>query len=467
LGRLALKNIARPIHTFELDVAPVAPSFLRRWLGTLRRVSSLRRVIALGAVVALVVALLVYPKFESRTLDLPPMSVAVVAFEASTPADGPAAVEIVETITRGLAATTWLQVAAPDVASQLSGKTRNLTHAGREIGVRYVVAGKTEARGGVLGVDVNLIDTTKGISAWTTRVEAKQATTSPAALATNIVILLRESIYEAESRRLLESGASPRTAMEFKMAGDVIADTHFLGLDTERKARKHYESALRIDPNFVPAMVSVGYTLLSELDLDPAVDHAQILERLDSISKHAVSRDPASAPAWQLRAESLARQWRWEAALDASSKALELDPGRAFAYGERASLLVLLGRPAEAVAAVDKALGLAEQRSGYVLFQKCRAETALGRYREAVDSCQRSISREEWWMQHAYLVACYALMDDARNLATARDTMARMHPGLSIARFKALRLSNVPEYERQAEEHLYRGLRKAGIREAN
>jgi hypothetical protein len=113
----------------------------------------------------------------------------------------------------------------------------------------------------------------------------------------------------------------------------------------------------------------------------------------------------------------------------------------------------------------EKALGLAEQRSGYALFQKCRAEMAIGLYRKAIDSCQKSISREEWWMQHAYLLAGYALVDDARNRTMELNTLAKLHPGLSIARFNRLRLSNVPDYERQMEEHLYRGLRKAGIPE--
>ena len=468
LGKLSLKNIGRPIHAFQLDPDPIALSWWRRWLGTLRRALSLPWLVG-GAMAALAIAgIAVYPRFAARpSIDLPPMSVAVAPFEANAPPDARAAAEISDVVTRGLASTTWLQVAAPDVSSQLSGKTNNLTVGGRAIRVRYVVAAKIDSRDGALGVDVNLIDTSKGVSAWTTRVEAKQAAGAAAAVANDIVILLRESIYEAESRRLLESGASPRTAMEFKMLGDLVTDTHFLVLDSERKARKHYESALRLDPNFVPAMVSIGYTLLSELDLDPAVDHAQIIDRLDSISKHAVSRDPSSAPAWQFRAESLARQWRWEAALDASSKALALDPARAFGYGERASLLVLLGRPTEALPEVEKALSLAEQRFGYALFQKCRAEMALGLYKAAIDSCQKSVSREEWWMQHAYLLAAYALIDDGRNRSIEQATLARIHPGLSIARFKALRLSNVPDFERQMEEHLYRGLRNAGMPENN
>ena len=125
--------------------------------------------------------------------------------------------------------------------------------------------------------------------------------------------------------------------------------------------------------------------------------------------------------------------------------------------------MILLGRPADALRFADKAFALADQRFGFALLQRCRAQMALGDYRAAIMACQKSTSGEDWWMPHAYLVAAYALLGDDANAKSEKAALLRLYPDISIARISAIRYSNVPEFLRQVEDHLYRGLRKAGI----
>ena len=394
----------------------------------------------------------------------PAMSVVVVPFSAKdSGADQAVAVAVTEEVTRGLAGTPWLQVTAPNVASGLTADAQNVTAIGRELNVRYLVFGRVQRRNGKLGVDAQLIDAGKGVSAWNAYVDPGEGAKAESEIALRLVILLREAVYDAETKRLISSGAKPSTPMEYKIFGDNATDTRFVTLASDRAARRYYEDALKLDPNFVSALISVGYTLLTELDLNPAVDHDGVVQQIDEISKRVVAKDSASAPGWQFRAEALARQWRWDAALEASDSAMALDPGRAFAFGHRASLLILLGRPADALGFVDKAFVLAEQRFGFALLQRCRAQMALGDYRAAITACQKSTSGEDWWMPHAYLAAAYALLGDDANARSEKTALLRLYPDISIARIAAIRYSNVPLYLHQVEDHLYRGLRKAGI----
>ena len=467
MGDIHVKHIARPIRAFRISQDDAASH--RRLLASWRpRVHpGFSRWLLYAVVLAAIVAAARFgvPLLTDRSLPTAPaMSVVVVPFSAKGIGSDQAAADVVtQEVTRGLAGTPWLQVTAPNVASRLTANAQNVSTIGRELNVRYLVFGRVERRNNKLDVDVQLIDAAKGVSAWNSYVESNEGANVESDIALRIVVLLRDAVYDAETKRLLSSGASPTTPMEYKIFGDTATDPRFVTLASERAARRYYEEAAKLDPNFVPALISVGYTLLTELDLNSAVDRDAVLQQVDELSKRIVAKDAASAPGWQFRSAVLARQWRWDAALDASDTALALDPGRAYGFSHRANLMILLGRPSDALPLVDKALTLADQRFGFALLQRCRAQMALGNYQAAITACQKSISREDWWMPHAYLAAAYALVGDDANARSEKAALVRVYPDISIARIAAIRYSNVPQFLRQVEDHLYRGLRKAGI----
>ncbi|MEO8740180.1 MAG: hypothetical protein ABI537_10835 [Casimicrobiaceae bacterium] len=66
---------------------------------------------------------------------------------------------------------------------------------------------------------------------------------------------------------------------------------------------------------------------------------------------------------------------------------------------------------------------------------------------------------------HIYLVAAYALQQNDGRAASEKSKLLMQRPGFSIADYKALRISDAPAYQQQAETHLFAGLRKAGIPE--
>jgi adenylate cyclase len=470
IGDIRVKNIARPIRAFRISQGPPARLRLRLASWWSRRRRGVSRwpvyVAVIGGIAGIVVAArygLPILTDNAKTI-APANSVVVVPFSAKDGGSDQSLADVItQDVTRGLAATNWIQVTAPNVASGLTANAQDVSAIGRQLNVRYIVFGRMDRKNNKLGVDTQLIDAAKGVSAWNTYVASGEGASSGSEIALHLVVLLRDAIYEAESKRLLSSGASPSTPMEYKIFGDHAIEPRFVTLAADRSARRYYEEALKLDPNFVPVLISIGYTLLTELDLNPAVDHDDVVRQVDELSKRVVAKDPASAPGWQFRAAALARQWRWDAALDASDNALALDPARAYGYGHRANLMVLLGRPAEALPLVDKALTLADQRFGFVLLQRCRAQMALGDYGAAIAACQKSVSREDWWMPHAYLVAAYALAGDEATAKREKAALLHLYPDFSIARIAAIRYSNTPEFLRQVEDHLYRGLRKGGI----
>jgi tetratricopeptide (TPR) repeat protein len=123
--------------------------------------------------------------------------------------------------------------------------------------------------------------------------------------------------------------------------------------------RKRYEAALRVDTGSAAALTGIGWTLVMQLQDDPAVDHDRIVKELDEISSRAIRADRHNPAIWELRQDALWHQWRWNEAFEANAEALRIDPYRNSALGERALLLNFTGRPEEALPLLEQAIALA------------------------------------------------------------------------------------------------------------
>jgi adenylate cyclase len=149
LGALNLKNIARPVETFVLQLdrsAPTATGYSDR--------SSARDAIV--------------------TLPLPDKpSIAVLPFQnmSGDPEQDYFADGVVEDITAALSRTGWLFVIARNSSFAYKGTSPDIRKVGRELGVRYVLEGSIRRAGGRVRIAAQLIDATTGGHVWTERFE--------------------------------------------------------------------------------------------------------------------------------------------------------------------------------------------------------------------------------------------------------------------------------------------------------
>jgi hypothetical protein len=80
-------------------------------------------------------------------------------------------------------------------------------------------------------------------------------------------------------------------------------------------------------------------------------------------------------------------------------------------------------------------------------------------------ACEKSLTLEDYWIRYLYLVAAYGQKGDLAKAAVAKTELLKQQPGMSIARIKAIKVSDNPIFQQQAESHIFAGLRKAGIPE--
>lgn len=103
-------------------------------------------------------------------------------------------------------------------------------------------------------------------------------------------------------------------------------------------------------------------------------------------------------------------------------------------------------------------------QEGFSFRLVCFADQLLGRYREAVEACEKSAASDNWWIDHMMLTAAYAQLGDAARADAAKNELLRQKPGFTIAKLKA-RDRGAADYLYRVETHVHAGLRTAGIPE--
>jgi adenylate cyclase len=176
-----------------------------------------------------------------------------------------------------------------------------------------------------------------------------------------------------------------------------------------------------------------------------------------------VRLDDTDPAAWNWRGMALVDLGRWDAALDANSLAIKLDPYESRWRVFRATIMVQAAHPAEALTVIDQTLALDPPNVGSLMATACEAYMLAGQAERAITTCEKASALTSGFSIPMILAAAYANQGDMAKAAAAKAQALRIVPNLTIALAK--QFSNNREYVRLAESNLYGGLRKAGFPE--
>ena len=479
LGPQEVKNIARPVEAYRVDLgtgAPQTPSRgrRRRLMRTLGSRWSAGGVIALGLVG---IAVWVLPQFrKTPPASAPPaLSIAILPFAA--PAGNPADEQFADAVTRDL--TTALghwriaNVASLGLGASYRGKPFDPRSIGRELNVLYLVEGDVRSAGEKVTVTARLVDAATGTQAWTVRQELSrpQVTKGPGDLAAWLASRLRTEIYNAEKQRAARLQKADATPLDLVLRADDLYDKD-PSLKGSLEARNLLDEVLRHNHDFLPAIMSHARIDLNELygayGAKPERERFErVLHEADALTTRAVALAPDYAPAWDFRSDVFAVQERWDPALEASAVSLRLDPSNSFTYTYRALLLLWSGQAAASLPLTERALVLEPSNAGQLLMIQCHVYLMLGRLDDAIAACEKSIGQYDQWLVYVYLDAAYAQKGETKKAAAIKTELLKRKPKLSIESLRAefQTWSNHPVFHQQTEENVLAGLHRAGFPE--
>ena len=479
LGAHQVKNIARPVDVYRVELAssmrPTESAGRKRW--AIRAPGRRVQWLAAGVLALILAGLgvgLTRSVFTPSPAPAPPTaSFGVLPFSASMA--GSAEDQLADVLTSDLASALqrgmqWAPLVSPSLMLAYKGKPIDARAIGRELNIRYLVQGEVRTSGDATIVRARLTDTNKATEVWNGDVGIEQARLPKdrADLVARLAVQVKSALIGAEHRRVLAEPLDRASASDLVLRADAVQENSGDSLGALDESRKLYARALRLDPNSAQALMGQALTIGSQLDIDPNADHDRLVREYEDMTVRLVAVAGNEARAWNIRANALQRAWRWEAALEANANAQRIDQTRPGSIGQQAEIMIAIGKPAEALATVERGLALqTPDASGiaYLMAARCHASMALGRYEDAIAACEKASTLADYWPAHAYLVAAYAHLGNDAKVAAEKAKLLSQRPGFSIAAYKALRVSDVPAYLQQTETHFLAGLRKAGIKE--
>jgi eukaryotic-like serine/threonine-protein kinase len=239
------------------------------------------------------------------------------------------------------------RVIARSTVASYKGKEIDPRVIGKDLHVRSILTGKLTRRGDELQLAAELVDTSDGTRLWGDTFQRKltEAMLLQTELARLIAEKLRLKLTGQEQQRLTKRPTENAEAYRLFVAG-----RHHSQLRTVNGTKKGIDllqQAVQVDPTYALAYagLAASYYDASSAFLPPA----EAMPKIKAVARQALQLDETLAEAHAALAQVLAfYDWEWAAAETELRRALELNPGYAWAAHLYGVLLGNQGRLAEA-----------------------------------------------------------------------------------------------------------------------
>ena len=483
LGLQSLKNIAEPVRAYLLrHGAPVTPRSPR---GATRKGDVLHRWPALAAALAL--ALLAAggyawragyaPRFMAASIDdklanAPRLSIVVLPFEnlggdkeQDYFADG-----ITDDLTTDLSHLEGSFVIARNTAFTYKGKPVDAKEIGRELGVRYVLEGSVRRLGETIAVNAQLISTETGAHVWADRFDGDRSKLGQ--LQVEFVSRLANSLgvelVKAEALRAVRERPDNPDAVDLSMRGRAEAFRPYSKASSDA-AIGLFEHALAIDPQLVPAMVGLAYTLANRVNYLYSDDPKGDIVQAEDWAERAVVAVPSNSDAHMAKARVFETKRQYPQAIAEDEAAIAADPNNAEAHAFAGFWKLYLGRAEDGFPGLETAFRLSPRDPGAPVWQQlvCVLHNFLAQWEQGIEWCEKALAGapdNPYTLVH--LAAANAWTGHDKEAKEAVAQLRKIRPGFTVQTYVGIHFSDDPTFNAQ-RARIYEGLRKAGLPEGD
>jgi adenylate cyclase len=390
-------------------------------------------------------------------------SIAVLPFDnmSNDPEQDFFADGMAEDIITALSRMPWFFVIARNSSFTYKGGAVDVKQVASELGVRYVLEGSVRKAGNRLRITAQLIDATTGNHLWAERYDREITDIFDVQdeVTQAIVGAVAPEFLSIEAKRTRNKDASQLDAWECVMRGRALLWK--LGREDAAEARRLFERAIELLPSGELGTSDLALVYFLETFYGWSDSPPNSLRMMLETAEKAVAADDGDPLALTILSWANIFAHRWDEALPAVDRAVELSPNFAPAIGVRGGVMALLGDPEPGIEEIEKAIRLSP-RDGFMTFWLMGlfwAYHALARYEEAADTARRAIRiaphNPTFRRQLASASAMLGRLDDAREAMTE---YRRLEPNHTIADASKIP-SRVPEHL----DRFVEGLRKAGL----
>jgi adenylate cyclase len=471
IGEQQVKNIAKPVRAYR--VLMDAPAVKSRPAPIARR-----RALALGAaaIIAVMLAVGVVWKVQKPTTERTSVvadpalampsgpSIAVLPFvnmsgntEEEYFADG-----MTDELITALSRLRGLIVIARNSTFQYKGKAVDVRKIAQELGVRYVLEGSVRKERDRVRVTTQLVDAINGNQLWAERYDRplRDIFSVQDEITQKIVTELDVQLVEGIEARSFRRTTNNVEAYQYFLQGR--ENTIRMTRESLTLGRQLLEKAIKLDPKFAMAYAFLAANRLLVVIFGFTDSPAQDLDRALELAERAIVLDESQGYPHVMVGRIYMQKRELDKGLPYAKKAIELEPNGADVNAIYAHMLEAAGRPAEALAHINRAMRLGPHPQAWWPWLQGLCLRQLGREDEAITAMRRSVALSpEWLAPHAFLVDVYvAAGRDAEARTEAREVL-RLDPTFSVDAF-------LKGFDWYKDPNMIKGyetnLRKAGLK---
>lgn len=286
-------------------------------------------------------------------------SIAVLPFTDQSPDKDQAylAIGLSEEITSLLGSAEGFKVSASRSSQILSDRGLTPVDIGKRLGVETVLTGSVRATGSRLRIRVELLETENGRAIWSNSFlrELKDVFELESEISRAVVNLLQDGYVKAGELTSLSSTNSVDAYVMYLKGREAYRKQT---TEAMKEARQLFEQALALDPEYATAYVALADTIamLSEGSTTFGVLQPEISATLaEQNLEKALVREPDIAQIYAVMGVVRLLRNQFEDSIEAFDKALEINPSLSIAYMWKTNSLSMLQRYDEAIEAQTKA----------------------------------------------------------------------------------------------------------------
>ncbi len=430
-GEQSLKNIARPVRVYRLDLA--------------------QKVVTASDV----------PRPMPAQSDKP--SIAVLAFNnmSGDPEQEYFSDGICEDIITDLSKLSELHVIARNSSFTYKGKPVDVKRVGRDLGVRYVLEGSVRKAGNRVRVTGQLIDAASGAHIWAERFDRDLTDIFAVQdeLTQEIIAALKIKLSAPEKARIAGGGTKNVDAHDFFLRGRELVIGNKRDREMFAEANVYLRRAIELDPNYAGPYAALGWAYIMDYQNRWSDSPETSLDQAERLIDEAIAKDDKDPFVHYVAA--LLGLWKkdYERWAHEADRALSLNPNYGHAHLARGLVHVYSGEPVKGIPYIEQAMRLDPAQQQYRHFLGT-AYLVAGNYETAAAILKERVAITPTTdLSRALLVSALGHLGRAEEARQIWRELKEINPRYSYSdHFGRLPFRNPADADQLTE-----GLRKAGL----
>ena len=312
----------------------------------------------------------------------------------------------------------------------------NIKQVAEDLGVRYVIEGSFQRSGNLVRINTKLVDALTGRYSWADSFDRTEGD----------LFRLQDEIGQKIATELevqLTEGEQAR--IWYRQTENFDAYRRFrIGKEHYRKrtkqdnqtARKYYEEAIALDPDYAEAKCHLGFTHIQDAINGWAKSRKESFAKAKALAEAAIELDPNYPHSYTLLGSIYLWQGNREKALELITHSIDLEPSYAGNIAMKALTLVYLERPEEAHEAIDTAMRLNPYYPSWYLGVIGRVFLLKNQYADAIDAFESRRQRSKSGLNMVELTIAHMLAGNEDQARAVANSMIKKKPTFALKYLK-------------------------------